>query len=43
MLSNLACAGTEARLVDCPSGVIGLCNHSEDAGAQCYARTSMLV
>lgn len=37
-LENLACSGTELTLLDCPQSVIGLheCDHSQDAGVQCY-------
>ena len=37
LLDDLACTGTETRLVDCPSAGLGVhnCVHSEDAGAVC--------
>lgn len=36
-LDNVACAGTESRLIDCPANAIGShnCIHSEDAGVRC--------
>ncbi len=36
-LDNVNCAGTEARLGDCPANPVGShnCNHFEDAGARC--------
>ena len=36
-LDNVGCAGTEARLADCPANPIGShnCQHSEDAGVRC--------
>ena len=36
-LDEVRCAGTESRLVDCPSNSIGHedCSHSEDAGVIC--------
>ena len=36
-LDEVRCAGTESRLVDCPSNGIGHedCSHSEDAGVSC--------
>ena len=37
LLDDLACAGTETRLIDCPHSGVGThnCAHSEDAGVQC--------
>jgi len=37
-LDNVNCAGTEARLVDCPANALGAhnCAHFEDAGVSCY-------
>ena len=37
VLDNLGCLGTEARLIQCSSGGIGVhnCNHFEDAGVIC--------
>lgn len=37
LLDNVACTGTEARLLDCPAQPIGVhnCNHNEDAGTRC--------
>ena len=34
-LNNVQCVGTEARLVDCSSGSVVSCSHSEDAGVRC--------
>ena len=36
-LDDVRCAGTEARLIDCPANPIGTenCNHAEDAGVVC--------
>ena len=38
-LDNVACVGTESRLIDCPANPIGNhnCVHSEDAGVGCLA------
>ena len=38
-LDNVACVGTESRLVDCPANPIGShnCIHAEDAGVGCLA------
>ena len=40
ILDNVQCAGTENRLVDCPSNGIGIhnCAHSEDAGVTCLSK-----
>ena len=37
LLDNVACIGTERRLIDCPANPIGShnCRHSEDAGVGC--------
>ena len=37
LLDNVACTGTETRLVDCRSSRLGVhdCSHSEDAGVIC--------
>ena len=40
LLNNLACQGNEARLIDCPSGTVTSCSHSEDAGVRCHSQTS---
>ena len=36
-LDNVACTGTESRLIDCPANSLGShnCAHSEDAGVRC--------
>ena len=40
-LDNVACTGSEARLINCRANAIGThnCAHSEDAGVRC--RSSM--
>ena len=37
LLDNVACIGSETRLIDCPNNGIGIhnCVHSEDAGVTC--------
>ena len=37
VLDNVACLGTESRLIDCPSNALGVhnCAHFEDAGVRC--------
>lgn len=37
VLENVACTGTESRLLDCPNNGIGIhnCVHSEDASVRC--------
>ena len=37
VLDNVACVGSETRLIDCPGNPIGThnCNHGEDAGVIC--------
>ena len=40
LLNNLACQGNEARLIDCRSGTVTSCSHSEDAGVRCHSQTS---
>ena len=36
-LDNVACVGTETRLIDCPAASLGVhnCEHQEDAGVSC--------
>ena len=36
-LDNVACTGSETRLIDCPANALGShnCQHSEDAGVRC--------
>ena len=34
-LNNVVCTGTEARLIDCPSGTITGCTHAHDVGVRC--------
>ena len=37
VLDDVACVGTETRLIDCPARPVGThnCNHGEDAGVIC--------
>ena len=42
-LNNVQCAGTETRLVDCTSGTVSSCSHSEDAGVRCLEQTGTLM
>ena len=37
-LENLACSGAEQGVLDCPRSELGthLCDHSRDAGVQCF-------
>ena len=37
LLDQVACTGTETRLVNCPSNPLGVhdCSHYEDAGVTC--------
>lgn len=37
------CAGTEDRLIDCPSLNSRSCSHVEDAGVRCLMRTGKLI
>lgn len=41
-LDDVRCAGTENRLIDCPSSPVGIhnCAHSEDAGVTCRPDTT---
>lgn len=41
-LDDVACAGTESTLLNCPNNGIGShdCAHSEDAGVRCYGKGS---
>ena len=41
LLGNLGCYGNETRLVDCPSGSVSSCSHSEDAGVRCLLQTGI--
>ena len=40
-LDNIACHGSELRLIDCSHNVIGVhnCDHSEDASLRCQRKT----
>ena len=44
-LDDVACVGTEARLIDCPARTIGThnCVHSEDVGVRCTTTTGMYI
>lgn len=35
----IRCAGTESRLMNCPSLASRSCNHGEDVGARCLRKT----
>ena len=37
-MGNVQCAGTEARLADCPVGFTVICHHNNDAGVRCQAK-----
>ena len=41
-LDNVACTGSESRLIDCDASSLGShnCGHHEDAGVRCLASTS---
>jgi hypothetical protein len=41
-LDNVACTGSESRLIDCPANSLGShnCVHREDAGVRCGAPTT---
>ena len=41
-LDNVACTGSESRLIDCSANSLGShnCGHHEDAGVRCSASTS---
>ena len=45
LLDNVACRGTETRLIDCPSNGIGVhnCAHFEDAGVRCRSKQLNLI
>ena len=45
LLDDLACTGTETRLVDCPHSGISThnCAHSEDAGAVCQRECLLYI
>ena len=38
-LNDVSCSGTEARLINCTSGVVRYCSHSMDAGVRCNNQT----
>ncbi len=40
VLNAVGCTGSERRLLDCPSDVIGSCTHVEDAGVICHSQKS---
>ena len=35
MFDDVACSGSEERLIDCPYTSLHNCDHSEDAGVEC--------
>ena len=41
-LDNVQCVGTETKLIECFSNILGVhnCLHSEDAGIRCVPATS---
>ena len=39
--NRVACTGSEARLIECPSGVALGCTHYSDVGVRCSVQTSM--
>ena len=45
LLDNVACRGTETRLIDCPNNGIGVhnCAHFEDAGVRCRSKQLNLI
>ena len=43
-LTNVACSGSEARLIDCSSSAsTSSCSHSEDAGVRCLMQSGMQI
>ena len=40
LLDDVACVGTESRLIDCRYTAIDNCVHAEDAGVTCQAATT---
>ena len=40
-LNNVQCIGNESRLLDCRSGIVRYCSHSEDAGVKCHIQTGI--
>ena len=43
VLNNLQCMGSEAALMDCPSGLLTICGINEIAGVRCIPRTGALM
>ena len=45
LLDDVACSGSETRLLDCPNSGIGVnnCFHSEDAGVRCQSTYNFLI
>ena len=41
VLNSVQCVGTETRLIDCISGAVGSCGHSNDAGVHCKEKSGM--
>ena len=42
VLNNVQCTRSEARLIDCLSGQVISCTHSQDAGVRCLETTGKL-
>ena len=44
-LDQVACRGTETRLIDCPANPLGThdCSHIEDVGVRCVTRENTLL
>lgn len=45
LLDDVACSGSEGRLLDCNHRGIGIhnCNHGEDAGVECIASKNLML
>ena len=42
VLNNVQCTRSEARLIDCLSGQVISCSHSQDAGVRCIEMTGKI-